>query len=377
MVHPSSNLRRGCLGMLALILGASCNYPMVTAAADQMEIAMLASEGERLGQRLWQQSISFDVWTLRVPGLAVHHFIGCGAECSPNGASFSLLDEWLNLTIVPDSIPLLHRGQLLKTLADLDIPMEQIVTFTDGSRSSVEDLIDDLQAELPPGDAVGIAELAFGHEYGWAVAALCHYRGPEGLLRDGYSVPDLLDHMLDRGINRRLEGGSHELEGLAECHRRLSPEAAPPSIYRTIEVLLELEIDAALATIDESGQVYFKEESAWPQCAIEAPACEPLQNLAKQAHFFEWATLSGLSLHDPRVLRAWQRLNELIGDAVETASSDWVRSSSRTWFLYAGTAAHAVRATRKLAALATKSPPDTERLPMNEGAGIREWENGR
>jgi len=318
-------------------------------------------EGVRgIARALAAQSEELGVWDLEAPSLAVHQLIACEQDCT--SSLDSLVEQWLFLSLSKETLPALHRGQLVKTLADAGVALDRTVVFADLDVSTVGELLE-LERSVFSMDAdppYGMSEPVSGPEMGWLLAALCHYEGPAARIRPGLDVPGLIDRLLAAGINRRLEGGSHELEGLAHClaaHERAVAEGsaatgeageAEAATYARLARFLVDEVRSTLASRTASGQLLAGSDG-WIRCAEGGSTlCETLVDLAEQAHFFDWAVLVPGLAHTPGFEASTARLAELMRRVEATTSRRWIEAGWWNRYQYAGAVAHALRATRRL-----------------------------
>lgn len=346
-------MRRSC-SILVVTLGLGHGAGAVAHGATRDEGA---AERE-IVRRLSAQAEELGVWDLAAPSLAVHQLIACESGCDePGEAPDSLVDRWLLLNLSKEALPGLHRAQLVETLAHHRVPLERTVIFSDLDARSVAELLDaerrafSLDADPPH----GTSEMVYGPELGWLLAALCHYGGPGARVRGEIDVPAVISHLLDNGVNRRLEGGSHELEGLAHCldAYRSAAAAGPPAsaeeVYSRLATFLTAEVRATLESRASSGQLHAGQSEGWSACPEAAPEpCPALADLSKQAHFFDWATLIPGLVETPGLGEAASRLLELMVAVHATTTRDWIEASWKNRYQYAGAVAHALRATRRL-----------------------------
>jgi hypothetical protein len=102
-----------------------------------------------------------------------------------------------------------HEDQLLATLAELGVPLGQVVTTTGGERN-VRDILNDTLAKFNPEQ----------REIEWSALALALYLPPQRSWRDKFGTEYSLDYLAEKLMNRLLWeglpcGGTHGLYTLA------------------------------------------------------------------------------------------------------------------------------------------------------------------
>jgi hypothetical protein len=166
----------------------------------------------------------------------------------------------------------------------------------------------------------------------------------------------ILRSILDAGINTNLESGVHEFEGLSHCAQLPTTDARLGAIKKQINQIIKNRILDTLKEISPDGQLYSSNVQkmnalsvgGWPSCSEPKVLCINLQNLVKQAHFFDWSIGKFALTGDPGVTLAWKRFNELMKKVAESVTSENIKRTDKNWFLYVGAVAHAVRAAEKL-----------------------------
>lgn len=338
---PAARSRLRATGAVAFVAGLSLTH----AAASPGPGPLVLGQAQRLG-----------VWDLSSPSLAIHQLLACGTPCASAAAGqMSLLDRLLLLSLSPNAFDVLHRGQLLATLAAYDVALERTIVLTDLQVLTVAELLtehrrrvaEDVELRQP----WNASERRRGPEYGWVLKAFCHYLGPTGEIAPGLSVPQLIDALLDRGISRGLEGGSHELGGLTSClnayHSAMQADEHFGT-YRRLASYLTAEARATLATASPSGQGFPADGAGWVECEPADSLCALLVDLSKQAHLLEWLAALPETYVRRDTQRAVERLEELAHEVVEAVTPQWIRSDWRHRYQYAGAAAHTVSVLRAL-----------------------------
>jgi hypothetical protein len=133
----------------------------------------LESQSQLLSEKLWKQSLLFEVWNFSSPSIAAHFFVGCGRRCRIGGVDDEIVQNWIKFSIDKDALSQLHRGQFLSTLSELGLKPEQTIIFSDLDVIRFGTMLTDLAIDFPPKTHFGIVEPVFGYEYGWMLSAIC------------------------------------------------------------------------------------------------------------------------------------------------------------------------------------------------------------
>ncbi len=293
---------------------------MFVQANEQVPIQQLKKSITTHSNLLFEK-IRFDnIWSFLNPSLITHKFLACGNTCKDKHGR-SLHDEWLGKNLWEHQTTYMHRGELLYTLAELSAPLDTRVNLLPHTKVSVGDLItqqkDDFR--MPFKEFKNKRELQKGIEYGFLLRGLCHYLGPDGVINDQFTIPDVIRRVIKTGINYNTEAGTHEFEGIAFCFRKYANAKTSRSFdektiasYEMAEEFLNKAINDTLDNINEDGQLYYLDKSFYT-CAEPDELCQLMANLIKQAHFFEWALYVQYEiLDDDRAKTSLKRLNDIL-----------------------------------------------------------------
>lgn len=199
-----------------------------------------------------------------------------------------------------------HADQWLAVLAQADLPLDQLIQVQ-GNSFTMQDFLEQVQHDVPYNTE---------QEWSWTLIGITHYLPTSASWTAGDGETWNIERLVGNELNQALEGsacgGTHRLIGLSMAlNKRKSERGKIDSVWRQSERLLMEATEIARQFQNEDGSFstnYFQRPGI---------SADSANLLATTGHTLEFLalTLSPEQLREPWVLRAVERLCELLDDA--------------------------------------------------------------
>lgn len=267
--------------------------------------------------------------------LAGHYFTGCQGACLDAKPALNL---WLKGRMQFDDYQQVHRGYVLKILAEKKMPWQATITFKNQKTVTVQNLLHyefQRASSLTP---INRREKKYGLEWGWLLYAGCYYYDHLSNLSIKktviHNLQRIAKYITDNGINRNIESGLHEMEGLLYCLDK--PAFKAISERKRLQENVRLLVEQDLASWTKTNYLPYGRDQSWSIC--DDPSCYAVQNLNQWAHFSDIVTAYQ---GDHPALQAIQKnVRQGVKRVLKTVDREWVEHHFYHRYLLAGAVGH-------------------------------------
>lgn len=301
--------------------------------------ALIPSTRSAAGPVLVQEALHwFHLYTLDSISLAAHFLLACQERCETDTLN---VKAWVERHIEPADYRAVHRAYVIDALARLGFGLEDVVTFANGKRVTVLELLQFEVAQAVASEPINRRERNLGKEWGWFLSALCHYHPRlEGELRESATrkLQGILHSYMRDGYNSSMESGVHELHGIIDCVKTEGLWQGAEGLRAQVQQRLRSDLVEIARQAEKHRSLPFPIQEGWTGC--DSKHCEAVRGLNQRAHLFEL-----LHAFDCRHRNLPELGEQVLDDAhavLARTRQAWVESHYRNRYHLAGALAHAL-----------------------------------